>query len=87
MQEITLFTLKNCPHCLLAKTLLARLRAEDARYAALSIREIDEREQKALADSYDYYFVPSFFVGRKKLFEGHAEYDDVKRALDAALEA
>lgn len=86
MQEITLFTLKNCPHCLLAKSLLEQLCREDARYAAVPVHEIDEREQKQLADSCDYWYVPAFFIGDKKLHEGHAEYPDVKRVLDAALE-
>ena len=85
MKEITLFTLKNCPHCRLARSLLEQLRREDARYAAVTVREIDEREQKPLADSYDYWYVPAFFIGDRKLHEGHAEYADVKRALDAAL--
>ncbi len=86
MKEITLFTLKNCPHCLLAKSCLARLRAQDARYAAVAVQEFDEREHKQLADSYDYWYVPAFFIGDRKLHEGHAEYEDVKRVLDAALE-
>lgn len=85
MKEITMFTLKNCPHCLLAKRLIKGLRDGDARYAAIQITEIDEREQPALADSYDYWLVPSFFIGREKLHEGHAEYADVKAVLDAAL--
>ena len=87
MAEITMFVLKHCPHCLLAKKLLAQLRSEDARYAAIPIREIEERENKQLADSYDYWLVPSFFLGERKLHEGHAEYDDIKRVLDAAIEA
>ena len=85
MHELTLFTLKHCPHCLLAKKFLAELRAEDPRYAAIPIREIDEREEKKLADSYDYFLVPSFFLGREKLYEGHAEREDVRRVLDAVL--
>lgn len=84
MKEITLFTLKNCPHCLLAKRLLAELQKEP-RYAEITVREIEERENRAIADSYDYWLVPSFFIGREKLHEGHAEYSDVKRVLDRAL--
>ena len=85
MKELTMFIQKTCPHCLLAKKYIAQLYMEDPRYASLQIREIDEREQSALADSYDYWYVPSFFLGKAKLHEGHAEYADVKKVLDAAL--
>lgn len=80
MKELTMFVLKTCPHCVLAKKYIAQLCEEDICYAALSIREIDERVQSALADSYDYWYVPCFFLGKKKLHEGHAEYADVKKS-------
>lgn len=85
MKELTIFIQKSCPHCVLAKKFITQLCMEDSRYAALPIIEIDEYEQRELADSYDYWYVPSFFIGKKKLHEGHAEYADVKKVLDAVL--
>ncbi|NLW73916.1 MAG: thioredoxin [Clostridiales bacterium] len=85
MKEITMFVQKYCPHCILAKKHIAQLRAEDSRYSAVQIREIDESEQSELANSYDYWYVPSFYLGNKKLHEGHAEYEDIKKVFDAAL--
>jgi glutaredoxin len=85
MKGITMFVLKTCPHCVIANKYIAQLRAEDSRYAAVQILEIDEREQRALADSYDYWYVPSFYLGKQKLHEGHAEYEDIKKVFDAAL--
>ena len=32
--------------------------------------------------SNDYYYVPTFFYGDNKLFEGAMEYEDVKKVLD-----
>ena len=62
MQKLTLFVLKGCPYCRQAKAWLAELVAENPAYAAVPIEEIEEREQKALADSYDYYYVPTFYM-------------------------
>ena len=36
---------------------------------------------------YNYYYVPSYFIGDTKLFEGHAEKADVEKVFKAALEA
>ena len=84
MQELTMFYLPDCPHCRLALKLMDALKAEDPRYAAVSVRKIDERANKALADAYDYWYVPCFFLDGKKLFEGHMEKDDVRAVFDAA---
>ena len=46
---------------------------------------VDERREAALADSYDYYYVPSYYVNGKKLHEGHAEKADVEAVYRAAL--
>ncbi len=84
--KLTLFYLPGCPHCRLALRLLDELRGENADYARIGIDMIDESAQKALAASYDYFYVPCFFMGKSKLHEGHAEREDIKRVLDAALE-
>lgn len=85
MKELLYFHLPNCPHCKLATRLLAQLQAENPQYAAIPVRQIDESREKALAQSYDYWYVPSFWFDGVKLHEGHAEREDVKRVLDAVL--
>ena len=87
MRELTLFYLPNCPHCKLAARCLEELTRENPAYAQIPIRRIDESADKATAAAYDYWYVPCFFMGKEKLFEGHAEKDDVRRVLDAALAA
>lgn len=77
---------ENLPSlCVSPKVYRAAFCRDDSRYSALPIHEIDEYVQSELADSYDYWYVPSFFIGKKKLHEGHAEYADIKNVLDAAL--
>jgi glutaredoxin len=82
--KLTYFKLKNCPYCIQADKWLNELRSEDSAYAAVEIETIDEREQPDLADSYDYYYVPTFFLGRKKLHEGAATKEKIKAVLDSA---
>lgn len=86
MTELTYFYLPNCPHCKLATRLLSELATENPAYAAVPVRRIDESADKATAAAYDYWYVPCFFLGQTKLHEGHAEKEDVRRVLDAALQ-
>ena len=87
MHELLLFKLKSCPYCREALRWLDELIAENPAYAEISIRQIDEREEKELADSYDYYYVPTFFLDGKKLHEGAATKEKLKRVMDACLES
>jgi len=84
MEELLLFYLPHCPHCKLAMRCLEQLQKENAAYKAIPIRKIDEGREKALAASYDYWYVPSFWLNGQKLHEGHAEMEDVRAVLDAA---
>lgn len=82
--KLTMFYLPLCPHCLLASRYLEQLRAEDPRFAEIEIERIDESRERALADSFDYWYVPCFYLGSEKLHEGHAEKGDIRRVLEAA---
>ena len=81
MKELTMFYLDDCGYCFKARQALDELFAENPAYA--SIRE------PALPDTYDYYAVPSFFIGKDKLFEAHIgmRYEDIKEAVRACLDA
>lgn len=85
--ELTLFVLKGCPHCRRALGFMEELCQEDARYRQIKVRQIDEGEQPALADSYDYYYVPCYFLGSEKLHEGRCTKEQIRQVLDRALAA
>jgi len=85
MPKLTLFILESCPYCIRARQYLAELQTEDPKYLNIQIDLIDERKERALANSYDYYLVPTFYLGKTKLFEGIMTKNDVKAVLDAAL--
>ncbi len=92
MKEITMFYLDDCGYCAKARQAFEELYALRPDYRQVPVRRIEESKEPALADEYDYYAVPSFFDGKKKLFEAHLfmSYeeirDEVKKVLDYALE-
>jgi hypothetical protein len=47
---------------------------------------IEETEEKGYADAHDYYYVPTFYVGGVKIFEGSPRKDDIEAVLRAAVE-
>lgn len=85
MKEILYFYLPSCPFCRQADKILKELMEENPEYAQLKIKQIDESRQKELADSYDYYFVPCFYVDGVKQHEGVCTKNKVKAVLDKAL--
>ncbi|MBR0092528.1 MAG: methyltransferase domain-containing protein [Lachnospiraceae bacterium] len=91
MQEVTYFYLSNCPYCMKAGKAMEELVRENPVYGDLRIRRIDEGKQPDLADSYDYYFVPTMFIGEEKCYEADPSqgYDEirenVKRVFDLAV--
>jgi glutaredoxin len=84
MQPLTLFYLKFCPYCNEAKTYIEELMKEE-RYKDIMIHWINEGKEAAIADQYDYYLVPTFYLGQTKLHEGIMTRDDVKKVFETAL--
>lgn len=80
-----IFILEHCPHCRRAKDYLRELLAENEKYKDIEFEFIDEAKDVSLADSYDYYYVPSFFDGDKKLHEGTINKKQLKELLDSYL--
>ena len=87
--KLTEFVLPGCPYCRMASEVLAELYDERPDFAASEIDVIDESAESALADTYDYYRVPSFFNGRDKLYEANPLWPrtEVKRRLEEMLTA
>jgi len=85
MKKITMFILSSCPYCKQALRLTEALRKENS-YKEVEIEIIDESLHPDIANKYDYYYVPTYYVGGKKLHEGAASPKIVKHVFDAALE-
>ena len=78
-----MFVLKNCPYCRQARKDLEDL-LKDPRYQGISITMIDEGENPQLADQYDYYYVPTFYLGSQKKLEGALTRSQIQALLDEA---
>lgn len=86
MKEVILFKLAGCPHCKLALRLQEELFAAHPAWRDVPLRVVDEAEETALADSYDYFYVPTYYVDGVKVHEGHAEREDVEKVFRTAAE-
>jgi len=84
--KLTLFVLNGCPFCKRALKYICELKEEHPEFKSIELDIIEEQEQKELADSYDYYYVPTFYLGKKKLHEGAIyknELEDLFRTLQS----
>ena len=86
MKEVILFKLANCPHCKLALRLQEELMDEHPQWREVPLKIVDEAQEAALANSYDYYYVPTYYVDGVKVHEGHAEREDVEKVFRAAVQ-
>ena len=86
MKDVILFKLTYCPHCKLALRLQEELFQAHPEWRDIPLQMIDEAEEPELANSYDYYYVPTYDVGGEKVHEGHAEREDIERVFCLAAE-
>lgn len=88
MKEVELFYLRGCPYCVNARKAITELLEETPAFGEIAIRWIEESEEPALVAGRDYYYVPSLYFQREKLYEAKPAhgYEDIKRNIRAALE-
>ena len=80
-----MFYRASCPYCRAALQWMDDLFAENSEYLSLEIEKIDELVYPDIAGKYDYYYVPTYYVGDEKKHEGAASLEKVRNVLDAAL--
>jgi hypothetical protein len=86
MKKIKVFKLTYCGFCREALRFLEEAMAANPAYRKLEIEIIDEAEQRGLARSHDYYYVPTFYVDNVKVHEGPVCRGDVDKILKQALD-
>ena len=89
MAGITYFFMQGCPYCRNADRAIGELTQENPSYAQVQINRIDENNPPAdLQGSYDYYYVPTMYVGDEKMYEAHPgqQYDEIKEAVRKVFE-
>lgn len=81
MKKVTAFILENCPHCRKAIKIIDELKSNNKKYADIDIEFIEESKNVKLASTYDYYFVPTFYVDGVKLHEGVPTHEKIEKVL------
>ena len=85
MKKITMFTMASCPYCQSARSWMDEILKSDAKYAEIPLTITDEVKEPELAAKFDYYYVPTYYINDKKVHEGAATFDIVKKVFDDAL--
>lgn len=85
MQTVRFFYFESCPHCHNAQNMMNSLFEEHPEYKQVELIKIDEKLHPEVAECYDYYYVPTFFVGDKKLHEGVPTREAVQKVFEEAL--
>lgn len=86
MKELIYFYQRFCPYCRQAEQYVKELIKENPAFESIRIRAVEETKEKELADAYDYYYVPTYFLGKEKLHEGAATKEKIRAVLSRALE-
>ena len=82
---LRLFVLAACPYCKQVFRWMEELMNEDQRYAAVDVTVIDEKLQPEVAEQYEYYYVPTYFINGNKVHEGAASKEIVRKVFEQVL--
>jgi glutaredoxin len=85
VKEIKMFMMATCPHCHKAAELMEEIYSEHPEYKDIPLKKIDETKESAYAAKFDYYYVPTFYVGDDKLHEGTPSKEAIEKVFAAAL--
>ncbi|MDR3265161.1 MAG: thioredoxin family protein [Synergistaceae bacterium] len=85
MKEVKMFMMATCPHCRKALSLMEEICAEHPEYKTVEIKKTDETKDPDYAAKFDYYYVPTFYVGDAKLHEGVPTKEAIEKVYAEAL--
>jgi glutaredoxin len=86
MKPIKMFYQTMCPFCRKAFRYIDELKEEHPELKAVTIETIEETQQPELADTFDYYYVPTFYIDGEKIHEGGIFKPEMEAVLRKALE-
>ncbi|HHX38087.1 MAG TPA: glutaredoxin [Clostridiaceae bacterium] len=87
MKPVYMIVTSWCPHCKRAKAMLQELLEENPAWQELSITLIDEeKDTDQMKPFFNYYYVPTVYVGETKSFEGVPSKELIKEALEQAYQ-
>lgn len=87
-KKITYFYLPGCPYCANANKAIEELIQENPAYGNIEIERINEQDPPAGISGYQYYYVPSMFIDKEKIYEANPAqgYDDIKESVRAVFQ-
>lgn len=84
MKDIVVLITDWCPHSQRAIHWIDEVKEENPKYKDVKIEIIDEEKSPTIAEQYDYYYVPTYYVGDRKIFEGGTTKDIVRKVFEEA---
>ena len=85
MKPVKLFYLRNCPFCRKAMRYIDEAKQNCPELRDIEIEMIEESEHPEIADSYDYYYVPTFYIDGVKVHDGGVLPGEMEDILRKAL--
>jgi thioredoxin 1 len=85
MNTVFMFVTDWCPYCKQALNLMEELKKENPKYSEVEVKIIDEEREPEIAEKYDYYYVPTFFVNGVKIHEGIPSKEIIRTVYEKAL--
>ena len=85
MKELTILITDWCPYCNRALKWVDELQKEDSRFKEIAVTVIDEEKEPELSKKFDYYYVPTYYVGDIKLHEGATSKEQLIAAFEEAI--
>ena len=70
MKPVIMFVTEWCPYCKKALGWMENIKRQNPEYANIEIKIIDEELEPDIANQYNYYYVPTYYVDGIKVHEG-----------------
>lgn len=86
MKKITMFTMASCPFCQRALQWMDQILSETPEYRVIPIEIIDETVYPDIAERYDYYYVPTYYIDGVKVHEGAATREIIEGVITRAAD-
>lgn len=86
MKKILMFTMECCPYCVMAHRWMKEILCDHPEYRDIEIEIVDELEQPVFADKFDYYYVPTYYVGGVKVHEGVPTKQIIREVYEKAFD-
>ena len=86
MKPVKFFYQERCPFCKQALRYIEELKEEHPEFQPIEIEMIEETQHPDIADKYEYYYVPTFYVDGVKVHEAGIFKNEMEALLRKVIE-